>query len=125
VVRHRRSQQPDLAQLFEGKFNSLREHPHLAARLRQQAPAELAAAGADALLRREALDPAARVALFAELADAFRRLVAFPPETTAGMPDEMFVRNAVEIVHEVAGRGKTGAAAPLPDTRRTGASLNA
>jgi uncharacterized RDD family membrane protein YckC len=98
VVRHRRVREPDFAQLFRGRYNSLREHPHLAARLRQQVPPALAAASVEALLRRDLLEPEARVALFGELASACRRVVPFPPETTAGMPDETYVRNVVEIV---------------------------
>src|SRR5580765_4586307 len=35
VIRHPKLSEPDLDQLLAGKFNSLREHPHLAARLRQ------------------------------------------------------------------------------------------
>src|SRR6266481_1347018 len=33
VIRHPRLSEPDLEQLFAGKYNSLREYPHLAARL--------------------------------------------------------------------------------------------
>ena len=36
VLREPQLVSPDLEQLFAGKFNSLREHPHLAARLRQR-----------------------------------------------------------------------------------------
>ncbi len=104
VVRQRRVREPDFGELFAGRYNSLRELPHLAARLRQQVAPELAAAAVGALLRRNELDPAARVTLFAELAAVFRRLVSYPPETVAGMPDETFVRNVVEIVHA----GSTG-----------------
>jgi uncharacterized RDD family membrane protein YckC len=105
VVRHRRVDEPDFAQLFPGKFNSLREHPHLAARLRQQTPPALAAAAVAALVRRDALEPEARVVLFGELAAAFRRLAPFPPEAVAGLPDEACVRNAVEIVHTTGAAG--------------------
>lgn len=99
VVRHRTVHEPDLEALVHGKYNSLREAPHLAARLRQRVPPAVAAAAVDALVRREMLEPAARVALFAELAQAFRGLVSFPPEMVADLPDEVFVRNVVEIVH--------------------------
>ncbi|MBE2214540.1 MAG: RDD family protein [Opitutaceae bacterium] len=99
VVRHRPVFEPDLEALIHGKYNSLREAPHLAARLRQRVPPVLAAAAVDALVRREQLDPDARVALFGELAQALRGLVSFPPEIVAELPDEVFVRNVVEIVH--------------------------
>lgn len=99
VVRQRRLREPDFGELFAGRYNSLRELPHLAARLRQQVPPELAATALGALLRRDQLEPAARVELFGELAAGLRRLVAYPPEILAGMPDEAYVRNVVEIVH--------------------------
>ena len=57
------------------------------------------AAGADgALVRRDELDPADRVALFSELAEHFKGLVAFPPESIEAMPDEQYVRNVVDIL---------------------------
>lgn len=99
VARHRRVREPDFEQLFQGRFNSLRTQPHLAARLRQQVPPMLAAAALAALLRREQLEPAARVRLFGEMAAALRRIVPYPAELIAGMPDETYVRNVVEIVH--------------------------
>ena len=45
VVRHLRQREPDLDQIMAGKYNSLRQYPHLAARLRQRiSPAEAALA---------------------------------------------------------------------------------
>lgn len=107
VVRHRLVHEPDLEALIHGKYNSLREAPHLAARLRQRVPPAIAAAAVDALVRREMLEPAARVMLFGELAQVFRGLVTFPPEMVAELPDEVLVRNVVEIVHTrpIAGDG--------------------
>lgn len=91
--------QPDLDQVSPGRFNSLRAHPHLAARLRQQVSPELAATALQALLRREGLDPAARVRLFAELAAVFRAKVALPEADLAGLPDEQLVRNVVDVLY--------------------------
>ena len=111
VIRHRRAPEPDFGQILEaGRYNSLREHAHLAARLRQQVVPDLAAAATEALLRRDELEPDARVALFAELAATFRRLVPYPHGTAAEMPDETYVRNVVEIVHaSTAPRGRSPA----------------
>jgi uncharacterized RDD family membrane protein YckC len=92
VIRQPRLREPDFGELFAGRYNSLRELPHLAARLRQLVPPELAAAAVGALLRREELEPTARVVLFADLAAGFRRLVSYPPEIVAGMPDVAYVR---------------------------------
>src|SRR5438445_437216 len=75
VIRHPRVSEPDLEQLLAGKFNSLRQHPHLAARLRQRVSPIEASVAVHALLRREDFDPAARVELFADLATHFRAKV--------------------------------------------------
>jgi len=99
VIRIPRVTEPDLDQLLAGKFNSLRQHPHLAARLRQNvAPAE-AAVALQALLRRDELEPVARVELFAELARHFRAKVEFPAEATDGIADEQYVRNVVDVLY--------------------------
>jgi uncharacterized RDD family membrane protein YckC len=99
VVRAPKRSEPDLDQLLAGKYNSLRQYPHLEARLRQRvAPAE-ARVAMRALLRRDSLDPAARVTLFAELAEHFRALTPFPAEAVEGMPDEQYVRNVVDVLY--------------------------
>ncbi len=85
--------------LGAGKYNSLREHPHIEARLRQQtAPMEIAVA-IEAILRRDSLDPAARLALFAELAEHFRCKAAFPESALLGLTDEQFVRNVIDSLY--------------------------
>jgi uncharacterized RDD family membrane protein YckC len=98
VVHLPRHAEPDLDQLLAGKFNSLRQHPHLEARLRQRVSPEEARLALQSLVRRDELDPAARVQLFAELAEHFKSLVAFPPETAEAMSDEQYVRNVVDIL---------------------------
>ncbi len=98
VVHLPRNSEPDLEQLLAGKFNSLREHPHLAARLRQRASPDEARLALQAILRREELDPAARVELFARLAEHFKGLVPFPPEAIEAVPDEQQVRNVVDVL---------------------------
>ncbi len=101
VVRMPRLREPDLDQMFGGKYNSLRAHPHLAARLRQRiAPAE-AAVGLQALVRRDELDPAARVELFSAIASHYRSLVEFPPDSVEGITDEQWVRNVVDVAFRV------------------------
>src|SRR5439155_8145280 len=85
VIRTPSIAEPDLDQLLAGKFNSLRQYPHLAARLRQRiSPAE-AATALQALIRRDDFEPGARVELFEQLAAHFRRKVDFPPEATDGL----------------------------------------
>ena len=95
VIRSPRVAEPDLDQLLAGKYNSLRQYPHLAARLRQRiSPAE-AQVALQALLRREDFDPVARVELFGRLAAHFRAKVEFPAEATDGVADEQYLRNVV------------------------------
>ncbi len=98
VVHIPRYAEPDLEQLLAGKYNSLRAHPHLAARLVQRVSPSEARIALQALIRREEIEPAARVQLFAELADHFKEVVAFPAETVEAMPDEQYVRNIVDIL---------------------------
>lgn len=104
VVRNPKTREPDLDQLLAGKFNSLRAHPHLAARLRQRISPVEARVALQAVLRRDQLDDPARVGLFREIAGHFRALVAFPPEAIEGITDEQYVRNVVDVMfrpHEI------------------------
>ncbi|HEY1490705.1 MAG TPA: RDD family protein, partial [Verrucomicrobiae bacterium] len=92
VIRHPRVDEPDLDQVLAGKFNSLRQFPHLAARLRQGVTPAEADIALQSLLRREEFDPVARVELFSELAAHFQAKVEFPAEATDGVTDEQFLR---------------------------------
>lgn len=108
VVRVVPATEPDLDQLLAGKYNSLRQYPHLEARLRQQVEPPEAALALEALLRREDFDPVARAALFGELAARFRARVGFPAEATEGISDEQYVRNVVDVLY----RTRTGERLP-------------
>jgi uncharacterized RDD family membrane protein YckC len=99
VVRTPQVSEPDLDQLLTGKFNSLRQHPHLAARLRQRVSPGEAATALQALMRRDEFEPAARVALFGQLAGHFHAKVAFPHEATDGLADEQYIRNVVDVIY--------------------------
>jgi hypothetical protein len=88
-----------LDQLFAGKYNSLRQFPYLAARLRQNiSPAE-AAMALQALLRPDEFDQNARVELFYELAFVFERRSNYPADATDGVADEQFLCNVAEIIY--------------------------
>lgn len=98
VVQQRRLKLPDLLRLnLDDKFNSLTSAPHLAARLRQQITPDLVEISYQALLRRDELTPDVKLEVFGLLAERFRTLVKFPDEITAGMTDERYVRNALQI----------------------------
>ena len=111
VVRNPRLNEPDLDQALPGKFNSLRQFPHLAARLRQNVTPAEADIALQSLLRRDEFDPVSRVELFAELAAHFHAKAPFPAEATDGLADEQFLRNVVDVIYrakpepEVVGKG--------------------
>src|ERR1035437_6542485 len=75
VIRAPKLKRPDLDQLLGGKYNAL-----------------------EALLRRDEIEPRARLELFGELAEDFRRLVEYPAEVVEQLSDEQYVRNVVEVL---------------------------
>jgi uncharacterized RDD family membrane protein YckC len=99
VIRSPQVNEPDLDQLLAGKFNSLRQFPHLAARLRQNVSPAEAGIALQALLRRDEFEPVARVEMFSDLAAHFRARVEFPPEATDGVADEQYLRNVVDVLY--------------------------
>jgi uncharacterized RDD family membrane protein YckC len=105
VIRMPKLAEPDLDQILAGKFNSLRDYPHLEARLRQRVSPGEAALALQAILRRDLLEPHARVELFQEIAAHFRAQVEFPPEAAGDITDEQYVRNVVDVLYRV----RTGA----------------
>jgi uncharacterized RDD family membrane protein YckC len=90
---------PDVEQILAGRYNSLRAHPHLEARLRRAVPPAAAAIALRALLRREELDDEPRVALFRELAARIREWVTLPPDLLQDLSDEQFVRTCVDSLY--------------------------
>ncbi len=99
VIRIPKLTQPDTSQLLAGKFNTLRAHPHLCGRLRQDVSPDEAALALSALQRRDEFEASARVELFRDLAGHFREKVPFPEATTEGLGDEQFVRNVVDVLY--------------------------
>lgn len=106
VAHTRPAKPPNVAALAQDKYNSFREYPHIEARLRQRLSAEGAALVVEALLRRDELDPAARVAIHADLAGWLRGVAPFPETATAGLTDEQYLRNAVETLYRRVGAGQ-------------------
>lgn len=98
VIRAPNVARPDLDQLLGSKYNSLAEIRHLAARLRQKVRPEVGAIALEALLRRDEIEPEARLPLFADLAKYFQGVVEYPPEVTEQLSDEHYVRNVVEVL---------------------------
>ena len=99
VIRIPKIAEPEFEKLDAPSFNSLRQFPHLAARLRQRVETSEAALAVNALLRRDDFAPDARIALYGELADFFREKVTFPAEVTEGLSDEQYLRNIVDVLY--------------------------
>jgi len=98
-----RTSEAPLPQLPAGtgtRVNSLKPYRTLAARLRQRADPVAARVALEALKRRDALDPEARLKVFAEMAAGFRALVEFPEDATLYLTDEQYLWNVVEILYE-------------------------
>jgi hypothetical protein len=104
VVRTAAAGNPDLDQLLGSKYNSLAEIRHLAARLRQRVTPEVAGIALEALVRRDQLNSAARLAVFEEIADHILGLVPYPPEIIEQIADETYVRDVVEILFMNSGK---------------------
>lgn len=100
VVREHAAARPNLAAIEGEKFNSFWAYPELAVRLRLAARPREAYLALDALLRRDQLTPAARVGLYAALADYFQRRVPFPAELRETLSDEHYLRNVVAVLFE-------------------------
>jgi uncharacterized RDD family membrane protein YckC len=94
---------PDLDVLSGEKYNSLRAHAPVVARLRQAVTPAEARAVLQALARRDTLEAEARVRLFAELAAHFRALTPLPLEATEGVSDEQLIRNIVDVLYVTRG----------------------
>ncbi len=103
VVSEAEEAAPEVAWSSGGKYNSLREHPHVVARLRQAVSTREARTAAAARARREELEPEARVRLFGELAEHFRGLTRLPEEAVEGVSDEQLVRNVVDVLYVTRG----------------------
>jgi uncharacterized RDD family membrane protein YckC len=98
VVWSPRIAEPDLNQLLKGKYNSFREYPHIEARLRQHVTPLEAQIAVESIVRRNDLNPRARIELFRDLSSYFQTIVTFPQEATDGISDEQYVRNVVEAL---------------------------
>jgi len=106
VVRYPRTKRPDLEKLLPEKYNSLLDHPNLVNALRRKITLLEASIALRAVMRRDEFEPEARVRLFGELARYFASLVRFPPETVAGLTDERYVTNVVQVLFSAGKRGK-------------------
>lgn len=100
VIRVPSFQDQDFQTLQKPKYNSFRDYPHLAARLRQEVEPEEADLVLQAILRREELEPAARLSLYRDLATLLRERCAFPESATRGVSDEQYLRNCLDLLYQ-------------------------
>lgn len=107
VVRESKLKLPDLETFLEKvHYNSLRDYPHLVARLRQRITPEEAGLALQVLVRRNELSADARVNLFNDMATHFKKKVAFPPQATESLSSEQFIRNAVDVLFTTGANSK-------------------
>ncbi len=89
---------PNLESLEADKYNSLREQPYLAARLRKKVSMDEASLVLRSLLRRDELKLESRAELYGKLAEHFKSLVPFPQECLEGLADERYLRNLADVL---------------------------
>ncbi len=100
VIRTPQLKEPDVDQVLGRKFNSLAEQLHLAARLRQKVPTRVAHLALEAILRRDEIEPAARLVLFREFGEYLKNVVSYPTEMVEQLTDEQYVRNTVDVLFQ-------------------------
>jgi uncharacterized RDD family membrane protein YckC len=100
VVRLPRPEPSPTLRFEEGKYNTLREHPLIVARLRASVDPAEARLGWRALMRRETLDPEARVEIFRALAARYRERLRGDGEWIDAVPDEALLRGVLDVVLE-------------------------
>ncbi len=122
VIRIPRIIEPNLETLGADKFNSLRSHPHLCARLRQRVTPAEASTALQAIARRDEFEAVPRVQLFQELAAHFKTRVAFPSEAIDGLADEQYIRNLVDVLYRTDPR-RAAAIPPDPGAHRPDTSI--
>jgi len=100
VIRHQQAATPELSEVLRLRYNSLRQWPHLCARLRQRSTPEEAGAALEAIMRREEIEPGPRLELFDDLARHFQAKVEFPAEGLDGLSSEQYIRDVVQVLFE-------------------------
>jgi len=98
VVETREASIPDISAWQTSRYNSFRQAPHLALRLRQTTSPEEAGLVLEALARRAQLDTAVRERLYAQLAEHFQERVPFPAEIADALSPEQYLRNLAGIL---------------------------
>jgi uncharacterized RDD family membrane protein YckC len=98
VVRNPKMIEPNLGLITTSKYNSFRDDPYLVARLRQRISPREAGIALQTIMRRDEIEPRARVELFQDIAEHFHQSIRLPEESAQGLTDEQYVRNIVDIL---------------------------
>ena len=99
VIRDLKLFSPDLSSVLPDKYNSLRDYPIEAARMRDKISPEGSNLLLEALRRRNRLNPGDRYHVYAELSEYFKLKGKFPGSALDGMSDEKFLRNITDILY--------------------------
>ena len=89
---------PNIEELMPAQYNSLRDYAYITARLRQLTAPQEALLLANSLLRREQLEPQARLKVFGALRKHFEQKAKYPEKLTIGMSDEQYIRDVADIL---------------------------
>jgi uncharacterized RDD family membrane protein YckC len=99
VIISQRLKPEDLPKFALSKYNTLMAVPHIAARLRQTIPAEVASIAVAALNRAGELEPQARIQVFGALCSALLKHCDIPGDYIEGIPDEALVSDIVQVLY--------------------------
>jgi uncharacterized RDD family membrane protein YckC len=99
VIRDIKPEKPDLRGVLPDKYNSLREYPLEAARMRDRTTPEESMLLFEALRRRNHMKPEDRCRVYEELAKHFKEKVKFPQAALDGMSDEKFLVNITNLIY--------------------------
>lgn len=99
VVRSRPEAAPALPKDITNKYNSFQRYPQIEAILKRNSLPEEHHVALQCLLRRDELEPAARIQVFDQLARHFQQKAKFPAEIVHDLTDEQYVRNCVDSIY--------------------------
>lgn len=100
VIAINKQEIPDFEQLTLEKFNSLRGKLGIIAKLRNQCSNQIAYISLHALIRRDELNPEARIDVFKNLATYFKEILGSELDDINTLSDEKLVRNIVEVIFQ-------------------------
>ncbi len=98
VVSARKRAFPDIGRPALSDKNSMRGYPLLVQRLRNELPGWLPELLHESVERRDDMDDASRVALFAELVKVIREYASIPEDILSNIPNELIVKDVLDVL---------------------------